>query len=170
MTEADYRALAEDISRSVEIVHGHIIKRESPAPAHDRIARRLSFALEPARSPADPCLTIETAVDVILWRVPRFTFRRPDVVVYECRDDPAGKRTAQNTILVAEVASPGTPREDLLDKRAQHADSSPPEHGKVTSRLGQLSIGCDHFGRLPITSDHFSVRFARFIPTELMGS
>jgi hypothetical protein len=29
MTEADYRALAEDISRSAEIVHGHIIKRES---------------------------------------------------------------------------------------------------------------------------------------------
>jgi Uma2 family endonuclease len=121
MTEAEYRALAEDISRSVEIVHGHIIKCESPAPAHNRIARRLSFALESARSPADPCLTIETAVDVVLWRVPRFTFRRPDVVVHECRDDPAGKPTAQETILVAEVASPGTAREDLLDKRAQYA-------------------------------------------------
>ena len=32
MTEAEYRALAEDISRSVEIVHGHIIKCESVAP------------------------------------------------------------------------------------------------------------------------------------------
>lgn len=32
MTEAEYRALAEDISRSVEIVHGHVIRRESPAP------------------------------------------------------------------------------------------------------------------------------------------
>jgi len=28
MAEAEYRALAEDISRSVEIVHGHIIKCE----------------------------------------------------------------------------------------------------------------------------------------------
>jgi hypothetical protein len=88
MTEADYRALTEDISRSVEIVHGHVIKRESPVPPHNRIARRLCFALESARSPSDPCLTIETAADVVLWRVPRFTLRRPDVVVHECRDDP----------------------------------------------------------------------------------
>ncbi len=121
MTEAEYHALAEEISRSVEIVHGHVIKRESPLPAHNRIARRLSFALESARSPSDPCLTIETSVDVILWRVPRFTLRRPDVVIYECRDDPAGKPTAQETILVAEVTSPGTAGEDLHDKRAQYA-------------------------------------------------
>ena len=121
MTEAEYRALAGDISCSVEIVHGHVIKCESAAPAHNRIARRLSFALESARSPSGPCLTIETAVDVVLWRSPRFTLRRPDVVVYECRDDPARKSTAQETVLVVEVASPGTAREDLLDKRAQYA-------------------------------------------------
>ncbi len=120
-TEAEYRALAEDVSRSVEIVHGHVIKCESAAPAHNRIARRLSFALESARSPSNRCLAIETAVDVVLWRSPRFTMRRPDVVVYECRDDPARKPTAQETVLVVEVASPGTAREDLLDKRAQYA-------------------------------------------------
>jgi Uma2 family endonuclease len=123
MTEAEYRALAEDISRSVEIVHGHVIKCESPVPPHNRIARRLCFALESARSPSDPCLTIETAVDVVLWRVPRFTLRRPDVVVYECRDDPARKPTAQETVLVVEVATPGTALEDLLDKRTQYAAS-----------------------------------------------
>ena len=32
MTEAEYHALAEEICRSVEIVHGHVIKRESPPP------------------------------------------------------------------------------------------------------------------------------------------
>jgi hypothetical protein len=105
MTEADYRALTEDTSRSVEIVHGHAIKRESPVPPHNRIARRLCFALESARSPSDPCLTIETAADVVLWRVPRFTLRRPDVVVHECRDDPVRKPTAQETVLVVEVAA-----------------------------------------------------------------
>jgi len=121
MTETEYRALGEEISRCVEIVHGHAIKCESPVPAHNRIARRLCFALESARSPSDPCLTIETAVDVVLWRVPRFTVRRPDIAVYECRDASARKPTAQETILVVEVASPGTAREDLLDKRAQYA-------------------------------------------------
>jgi hypothetical protein len=63
MTEAEYRDLSEEISRAIEIVHGHVIRRESPVPRHNRIARRLSFALEAARSPAGPCLTVETDVD-----------------------------------------------------------------------------------------------------------
>jgi Uma2 family endonuclease len=121
MTEADYRALPEEISRCVEIVHGHVIKCDSPVPRHNRIARRLSFALEAARAPSDPCLTIETDVDVVLWRASRFTFRRPHVVVYECLDDPARRPTAQETVLVVEVASPRTAKEGLLDKRAQYA-------------------------------------------------
>lgn len=121
MTEAEYRALSEDISRSIEIVHGHVIKRESPVPLHNRIARRLSLALESARSHSDPCLTIETTVDVVLWRGPRFTFRRPAVAVYECLDDPVRRPTGHVTVLVVEVASPSTAKEVLLDKRAEYA-------------------------------------------------
>jgi hypothetical protein len=30
MTEAEYRDLSEEISRTIEIVHGHIIRCESP--------------------------------------------------------------------------------------------------------------------------------------------
>ena len=41
MTEAEYRALSEEISRTIEIVHGHVIKCESPVPRHNRIARRM---------------------------------------------------------------------------------------------------------------------------------
>ena len=103
LTEADYRDLSEEISRTIEIVHGHVIKCESPTPRHNRIARRLANALEASRSPADPCLTVETDVDVVLWRVPRFTFRRPDVAVYKCIDDPTRKPTAQGTVLVIGV-------------------------------------------------------------------
>jgi Uma2 family endonuclease len=126
MSEAEYRELPQDVARTIEVVYGHVIKCESPAPRHNRIARRLSFALESARSPAGPCLTVETDVDVVLWRVPRFTFRRPDVVVYECIDDPARKPTAQETVMVAEVTSPGTAQEDLLDKKAQYASAGIP--------------------------------------------
>lgn len=126
LTEADYRDLSEDISRTIEIVHGHIIKCESPTPRHNRVARRLANALEGSRSPAGPCLTVETDVDVILWRVPRFTFRRPDVAVYKCIDDPTRKPTAQDTVLVIEVASPTTAREDLVDKKAQYATAGIP--------------------------------------------
>lgn len=126
MTEAEYSELSEEISRTIEIVHGHVIKCESPVPRHNRIARRLSFALEAARSPAGPCLTVETDVDVVLWRVPRFTFRRPDVAVYKCIDDPSKKPSSQETVLVVEVTSPTTAREDLVDKRAQYATAGIP--------------------------------------------
>jgi len=126
MTEAEYRDLPEDIARTVEVVYGHVIKCESPTPRHNRIARRMANALESARSPSDPCLTVETDIDVVLWRIPRFTFRRPDVVVYECIDDAARKPTAQETVLVVEVTSPTTAKEDLLDKKAQYAASGIP--------------------------------------------
>jgi Uma2 family endonuclease len=126
LTEADYRALSEEISRTIEIVHGHIIKCESPTPRHNRIARRLANALEDSRSPVGPCLTVETDVDVVLWRLPRFTFRRPDAAVYKRIDDPARKPTAQDTALVVEVTSPATAREDLVDKKAQYATAGIP--------------------------------------------
>jgi Uma2 family endonuclease len=126
LTEVDYGNLSEEISRTIEIVHGHVIKCESPTPRHNRIARRLANALEASRSPAGPCLTVETDVDVILWRVPRFTFRRPDVTVYKCIDDPTRKPTAQDTVLVIEVTSPTTASEDLVDKKAQYATAGIP--------------------------------------------
>ncbi len=79
-----------------------------------------------ARSPAGPCLTVETDVDVVLWRVPRFTFRRPDVAVYRCIDDPTRKPAARDTLLVIEVTSPTTVTEDLVDKKAQYATAGIP--------------------------------------------
>jgi Uma2 family endonuclease len=126
VTEEQYRDLPEEMSRTIEIVHGHVIRCESPVPRHNRIARRLASALEAARSPAGPCLTVETDVDVVLWRIPRFTFRRPDVSVYRCIDDPTQKPTAQDTLLVIEVTSPTTAREDLVDKKAQYATAGIP--------------------------------------------
>ena len=126
LTEAEYRDLSEEISRTIEVVHGHIIKCESPTPRHNRIARRLANALEASRSPAGPCLTVETDVDVILWRVPRFTFRRPDVTVCNCIDDPTRKPTAHDAVLVIEVTSPTTATEDLVDKWAQYARAGIP--------------------------------------------
>lgn len=126
MTEAEYRGLPEEVSRTLEVVYGHVIKCESPAPRHNRIARRIANALESARAPSGPCLTVDTDIDVVLWRVPRFTFRRPDVAVYKCLDDPARKPSAQETVLVVEVTSPSTMQEDLLDKKTQYAAAGIP--------------------------------------------
>jgi Uma2 family endonuclease len=126
LTEAEYKALPEEVARTIEVVHGHVIRCESPSPRHNRIARRLAGALEAVRTPEGPCLTVETDIDVILWRVPKFTYRRPDVVMYECLDDPGEKPTAQQALMVVEVTSPSTGREDLIDKKGQYASAGIP--------------------------------------------
>jgi Uma2 family endonuclease len=121
ITEAEYRALSEDISRTIEVVYGQIIKCESPTRRHQRIAFRLAEALTSAIPSYGPCLSVDIDVDVILWRVPRFTFRRPDVVVYQCIDDPVRTLTAQEAVMVVEVTSPTTVQQDLVDKKAQYS-------------------------------------------------
>ncbi|MEV0615284.1 Uma2 family endonuclease [Nonomuraea sp. NPDC050404] len=87
---------------------------------------RLANALEAARPAGGPCLSVGTDIDVVLWRVPKFTFRRPDVVVYKCPDDPGRKPDASQTLAVVEVSPPGTVREDLTDKRTQYAAAAIP--------------------------------------------
>ncbi len=64
--------------------------------------------------------------DVVLWRVPKFTFRRPDVVVYRCKEDRNAKPEAADAVLMVEVSSPSTEREDLVDKMAQYAAAGIP--------------------------------------------
>ncbi|WP_063004790.1 Uma2 family endonuclease [Nocardia salmonicida] len=120
MTEEQYRQLPEDVSREIEVVHGHVILCESPTPEHNRIARRLAGAMEDLPS-TEPCIRAETDIDVVLWRVPKFTFRRPDVTVYRCLDQPGDKPEAGDALIVVEVSSPSTAAEDLLDKKAQYA-------------------------------------------------
>lgn len=126
ITEAEYEALPENVSRTIEVVYGRIIRCESPAPEHNRIARRLANAIEAARSPLDPCMSVDTDIDVVLWRLPKFTLRRPDVVVYECLEVPGQKPAAARTLMVVEVTSPGSRQEDLLDKKAQYAAAGIP--------------------------------------------
>jgi Uma2 family endonuclease len=126
INETEYESLPEDICRRIEVVHGHIIRSESPAPRHNRVARRLANALEKARPGGDTQISVDTFIDVVLWRAPNFTFRRPDVVLYRRIDGPGRKPTAQETLAVVEVSSPTTLREDLIDKKAQYAAAGIP--------------------------------------------
>ncbi|MBO0805414.1 MAG: Uma2 family endonuclease [Nocardiopsaceae bacterium] len=127
MSEAEYVALPEDLSRQIEIVHGYVIVCESPTPQHQRVSRHLATALESAR-PKEPCTRVEMETDVVLWRVPKYTFRRPDVVVYRCKEDRNAKPEASDVVLVIEVSSPSTEREDLVDKMAQYATAGIPAY------------------------------------------
>jgi Uma2 family endonuclease len=66
--------------------------------------------------------------DVVLWRVPKFTFRRPDVVVYRCKEDRNAKPEASDVLLMIEVSSPSTEREDVVDTMAQYAAAGIPAY------------------------------------------
>ncbi|TLF82463.1 Uma2 family endonuclease [Nocardia cyriacigeorgica] len=125
MTEEQYRLLPADIAREVEVVHGHVIICESPVPEHNRVARRLAGALEQLPS-TEPCMRVETYIDMVLWRVPKFTFRRPDVIVYRCLPERGAKPEAGDALIVVEVSSPSTAAEDLLDKKVQYARAGIP--------------------------------------------
>lgn len=127
MSEAGYAALSEEFSRQIEVVHGHVIVRESPTPQHQQVARRLANALEASR-PREPCTNVEMKTDVVLWRVPKYTFRRPDVVVYRCKEDRNAKPEGSDAVLVIEVSSPSTEREDLVDKMAEYAAAGIPAY------------------------------------------
>ncbi|MFQ6398396.1 Uma2 family endonuclease [Nocardia sp. KC 131] len=125
MTEEQYLMLPEGMAREIEVVHGHVIVCESPVPEHNRVARRLAGAMEQLPS-TEPCIRVETDIDVVLWRVPKFTFRRPDVTVYRCLPERGAKPEAGDALIVVEVSSPSTAAEDLLDKKAQYARAGIP--------------------------------------------
>jgi Uma2 family endonuclease len=125
MTEAEYAVLSEEESRRIEVVHGYVIVCESPTPQHQQVSRRLATALEATR-PKEPCTRVQMETDVVLWRVPKFTFRRPDAVVYRCKQDRNAKPEAADVLLMVEVSSPSTEREDLVDKMAQYAAAGIP--------------------------------------------
>lgn len=132
MSEAEYAALPETVASEIEVVHGYVIVCESPTPRHQKVARRLATAFENAR-PKEPCTEVQMETDVVLWRVPKFTFRRPDVVVYRCKEDWNAKPEAADALLMVEVSSPSTEREDLVDKMAQYAAAGIP--GYVVVRM-----------------------------------
>ena len=127
MSEAEYAALPEGVARRIEVVHGYVIVCESPTPQHQQVARRLATAFETSR-PKEPCTRVQMETDVVLWHVPKYTFRRPDVVVYRCKEDRNSNPDASDVLLMVEVSSPSTEREDLVDKMAQYAAAGIPAY------------------------------------------
>jgi Uma2 family endonuclease len=124
---ADYLAMPEDLSRTVEIKDGMIVLRESPSPNHNAVARNVERALadaEAKRPVREPCLRVNRDIDMLVSEVP-FHYKRPDVIVYRCIDRPRNrwktKPTVADTILVVEVVSPTTVTADTIDKRAEYA-------------------------------------------------
>lgn len=124
ITAEEYEALPEDFCATIEVIDGHIVKCESPSRAHNRVGRRLATTLEQHRKP-EPCLMVETDVDVRLSDIP-LSLRRPDVVVYRCIPDNTRLYSA-DTLLVVEIVSPDSSfRTDTVEKKADYAAAGIP--------------------------------------------
>lgn len=84
-----------------------------------------------------------------------FSFRRPDVIVYRCVEEPRGKwktmPTAADAVLVVEVVSPGTITADLRDKRTEYGALGIPHYWIV--RMAQNGGPAVSVERLRLLSD-----------------
>lgn len=92
ITEEEYRDLSEEISRTIEVVFGHVIKCESPTRRHQRIARVLANALASARSPVGPCLEVDTNTDVVLGECRALRFSARTLLFTSASMTPRGSR------------------------------------------------------------------------------
>jgi len=117
----------EDIRRDLEIVDGYVVPREQRSREHQKVATRLSLALETAavqqmrKSGGSECYETNTEVDVLLWEVPP-TARKPDAVLHRCIPD-TDQLMARDVLVAAEVLSTWSVRRDRVYKMSDYSDA-----------------------------------------------
>jgi Uma2 family endonuclease len=163
ITAEEYEALPQDFCRTIEVIDGHLVKCESPSRVHNRVGRRLAMALEQARKP-EPCLMIETDVDVRISDVP-LNLRRPDAVVYRCLSEDK-RLYARDAVLVIEIISPDSSfRTDTVDKKAAYAAAGIPaylivflsEAGDEVDQIEEYRLSEDRYDRVRLHTKRLSL-------------
>jgi len=123
----------QKIRRELEIVDGYVVPREQRSREHQKVATRLSLALEAAavqqmrKSGGAECYETNTEVDVLLWEVPP-TARKPDAVLHRCIPD-VEQLAAAHVLIAAEVLSTWSGRRDRVHKMSDYADAGIPHTG-----------------------------------------
>ncbi|GAA4532981.1 Uma2 family endonuclease [Amycolatopsis samaneae] len=141
LTAAAYEELPEEVCRDIEVVDGAIVVNPAPRRPHQKIIRRLSYALEAACGPE---LAVEFDVDLRLRDVPLLN-RRPDLVIYESSLDADAVLRPEHCRLVVEVMSPGSVTADQTDKPAEYAAARIPYFWRVeneTDDVRGLTVFC----------------------------
>jgi Uma2 family endonuclease len=126
LTEEGYEALPSELCKSIEVVNGRVIFRESPSPGHQRVSRNLTMALLAARPPL-PCLDVLQDTDMryrhrnphVARAGKKFTFRRPDIAVLRCLK-PGALPWSDDVLVAIEITS-SDDDVDFNDKRAEYA-------------------------------------------------
>lgn len=126
----DYLALPE--GDRAEYVDGICIRMSaSPMSGHQRVSRRLANVIEDAA----PGLFVVEAVGV--WTGERRS-RIPDILAVEHPFDAAW--SDQVPVLVAEVLSPGTRREDMLRKSGEYLAAGIGQYWIVDRESRELTV------------------------------
>ena len=135
----------EDVRRDLEIVDGYVVPREQRGRDHQKVATRLSLALETAavqqmrKTGGAERYETNTEVDVLLWKVPP-TARKPDAVLHRCIRD-ADQLMARDVLVAAEVLSTWSGRRDRVHKMSDYADSGIPHYWLVAfDKAGAVTI------------------------------
>jgi Uma2 family endonuclease len=131
-----YLDMPDDLSKQVEVVDGWLVRCESPGPSHQAIQHNLVSALRESVKDLDArdrtCHRVIGDLDILISEVPRFHFRRPDVVIYRCIDEDRGswrrKPYASDCLLVLEIVSADSVTTDTRDKRAEYAAAGIPHY------------------------------------------
>jgi Uma2 family endonuclease len=115
---------ARDPRKHIELVDGEIIVSPNAVTGHYRAARKLATILE------QHGLYAEIEANLILREdLLRPLVREPDV--YVTREKVDGRtlfQRAENTLLVAEVVSPGSGITDWVHKMSEYADAGIPHY------------------------------------------
>lgn len=145
ITWETYLEINEDVRRDLEIVDGYVVPREQRGRDHQKVATRVSMALETAAvdamkgSAGAECYETNTEVDVLLWEVPP-TARKPDAVLHRCL--PADEQlAARHVLIVVEVLSTWSERRDRVHKMADYADAGIPHYWMVQfDKVGAVTV------------------------------
>ncbi|TWS23682.1 Uma2 family endonuclease [Tsukamurella sputi] len=131
MSLDDWRALGEDTAGRSELQEGVLIVSPSPVPRHQKAGFRLGVALHPQ---VPDGVEIVPDVDVIVASGFPPTVRRPDLVIVTASTET--DIVAADVVLVVEILSPGTRRQDLVTKRSEYADAGIPHYWIVDLDAG----------------------------------
>jgi Uma2 family endonuclease len=131
-----YLGIPEDLSKRVEVVDGRLIRCESPGPSHQTIQHNLIDVLRGPVKDLDArdqtCHKVNGDLDMLITEVPRFHYRRPDVLVYRCIETDRGKWRrkpySSDCLLVVEIVSPDSVTTDTRDKLSEYADAGIPHY------------------------------------------
>jgi len=139
-TEQDYLALPDSRSR-IELLDGALLVSPAPAGPHQRMARRISFALESA---APPGLEVLDAINV---RVSAGSILIPDIVVLREAGMDKTVYEAADALMVVEVASPSRPGIDRIIKPAKYGKAGIPHYLLIES--GDVAVTATAFALTP---------------------